>query len=292
MKEAICVLDGQFDLAESPVWSVAEQKLWFVDINAPALQRFDPTTDHVDCWPMPESIGCIVLKKGGGVIGALRSGVYELDLHGGHRSLLAEAPYQDRSEQRFNDGRCDRQGRFVAGTMFEPRSRAGGALYRLHGGKMTKLSDAGDLTISNALAWSPDGATMYHADTPTQQVYAYDYDARTASLSNRRIFLDLTGTGEKPDGAAVDSAGNYWVALYGAAKVAQFSPEGQRMREIRLPVKAPTMPCFGGPDLKTLYITTARQKHTPEELHRMPLAGGIFSARVDIPGLPEPLFAG
>lgn len=292
MSEAICILDGQYDLAESPVWSVAEQKLWFVDINAPALHRYDPTSRDLDTWAMPESIGCLALKQGGGVIGALRDGIYDLDLHGGHSRLLAEAPYRDRTEQRFNDGRCDRQGRLVVGTMFEPRSRAGGALYRLEGGMLARLSPAGDLTISNALAWSPDGGTMYHADTPTQQVYAYDYDGKSGGISNRRIFIDLSSTGEKPDGAAVDSAGNYWVALYGAGKVAQFSPDGRRMRDIRLPVKAPTMPCFGGPDLQTLYITTARQKHTPEELHQMPLAGGIFTARVDIPGLPEPLFAG
>lgn len=292
MNDAICILDGQYDLAECPVWSVAEQKLWFVDINAPALHRYDPTSRHLDTWAMPESIGCIALKQGGGVIGALRDGIYDLDLHGGHRSLMAEAPYQDPKDHRFNDGRCDPRGRLVVGTMFEPRSRAGGALYRLDGNRMEKLSLTGDLTISNALAWSPDGATMYHADTPTQQVYAYDYDVRTGAVSNRRLFLDLTKTGEKPDGAAVDSAGNYWVALYGAGKVAQFSPDGQRLREVNLPVKAPTMPCFGGPDLKTLYITTARQKHTPEELHRMPRAGGIFTARVDTPGLAEPLFAG
>lgn len=291
MTEPICILDGQFDLAESPVWSVAEQKLWFVDINAPALHRYDPTSRGLDTWEMPESVGCIALT-GTGLIGALRSGVYRLDLESAHREKLAEAPYDNPQDQRFNDGRCDRQGRFVAGTMFEPRSIAGGALYRLDGSRMEKISLAGDLTISNALAWSPDGATMYHADTPTQQVYAYDYDAGTGVISNRRLFLDLKGTGEKPDGATVDSAGNYWVALYGAGKVAQFSPEGRRLGDIMLPVKAPTMPCFGGPDLKTLYITTARQKHTPEELHRMPQAGGIFTARVDIPGLPEPLFAG
>src|SRR5690606_17019524 len=181
-----------------------------------------------------------------------------------------------------NDGRCDRQGRFYVGTIFEPRGEAGGAFYRLDGRELIRQEIVGPVTISNALAWSPDGTTMYHADTPTQQVYAYDYDIRDGRISNRRLFIDLRDAGEKPDGAAVDSAGNYWVALYGAGKVAQFSPEGRRLREIRLPVKAPTMPCFGGPDLKTLYITTARQKHTPEELQKMPLAGGIFSVRVDV----------
>ena len=291
MTEAICVLDGQFDLAECPVWCVREQKLWFVDINAPALHRYDPTTRGLDTWAMPESIGCIALTENS-MVGALRSGIYRLDLKAGHREKLADAPYDNPQEQRFNDGRCDRQGRLYAGTMFEPRGHAGGALYRFDAKRMVKQEIVGPVTISNALAWSPDGRTMYHADTPTQQVYAYDYDTTSGAISNRRVFIDLNDTGEKPDGATVDSAGNYWVALYGAAKVAQFSPEGRRMREVSLPVKAPTMPCFGGPDLKTLYITTARQKHTPEELEKMPQAGGIFSVRVDIPGLAEPLFNG
>jgi sugar lactone lactonase YvrE len=290
MIEAICVLEGPFDLAESPVWCVRQQKLWFVDINAPALLRFDPTTRHLDSWAMPEAIGCIALMQEG-MVAALRSGIYRLDLQSGHREKLADAPYEQ-AEQRFNDGRCDRQGRFRLGTMFEPRTRPGGAFYRLEAGKLQRETLIGDLTISNALAWSPDGRVMYHADTPRQQVYAYDYDTATGTVSNRRLFLDLSRSDEKPDGATVDSAGNYWVALYGSSKVVQFSPQGERLQEIRLPVKAPTMPCFGGPDLKTLYITTARQKHTPEELRSMPLAGGIFSARVDIPGLPEPLFAG
>jgi sugar lactone lactonase YvrE len=291
MSEPICVLDGQFDLGESPVWCVREKKLWLVDINAPALHRYDPITRNLDTWAMPESIGCIALTETT-MIAALRSGIYRLNLKAGHREKLADAPYGNPEEQRFNDGRCDRQGRFYAGTMFEPRGQTGGAFYRLDGNQMIRQEVVGALTISNALAWSPDGGTMYHADTPTQQVYAYDYDIKDGRISNRRLFIDLTATGEKPDGATVDSIGNYWVALYGAGRVVQFSPEGKRMREVLLPVKAPTMPCFGGPDLKTLYITTARQKHTPEELHQMPQAGGIFSVRVEVPGLPEPLFAG
>ncbi len=291
MSEPICVLDGQFDLGESPVWCAREKKLWFVDINTPALHRYDPISRAIDTWSMPESIGCIALTETG-MIAALRSGIYRLDLRAGQREKLAGAPYGNPQEQRFNDGRCDRQGRFYVGTIFEPRGEAGGAFYRLDGRELIRQEIVGPVTTSNALAWSPDGTTMYHADTPTQQVYAYDYDIRDGRISNRRLFIDLRDAGEKPDGAAVDSAGNYWVALYGAGKVAQFSPEGRRLREIRLPVKAPTMPCFGGPDLKTLYITTARQKHTPEELQKMPLAGGIFSVRVDVPGLPEPLFVG
>ena len=291
MTEARCVLDGQFDLAESPVWSPADRRLWFVDINRPALHRFDPQASRDESWAMPESIGCVAMAADGGMIGALRSGVYRLDLAGGRHVKLAGAPY-DPAGTRFNDGRCDRQGRLWVGSMFEPRREPVGALYRLDGDRLVPQELVGGVSTSNALAWSPDGTVMYHADTNSSRVHAHDYDIRTGSISNRRVFLDLTQTGERPDGATVDAAGNFWVAFYGAGKVAQFSPAGQRLREIRLPVKAPTMPCFGGPDLKTLYITTARQKHTPEELAAMPLAGGIFAAAVDIPGLPETPFIG
>jgi len=291
MTEARCILDGRFDLAESPLWSVALQRLWFVDINRPALHRFDPASGQDEYWPMPEAIGCVAATADGALIAALRGGIYRLDLDQGRPQQIAPAPY-DPATTRFNDGRCDRQGRFWVGSMFEPRKEPVGALYRLDGDRLVAQALAGGVSTSNALAWSPDGATMYHADTNSHRVHAYDYDIRTAALSNRRIFLDLTGSGERPDGATVDAAGNYWVAFYGAGKVAQFSPAGQRLREVLLPVKAPTMPCFGGSDLKTLYITSARQKHTAEELARMPLAGGIFAAEVEVPGIPEPPFAG
>lgn len=291
MTEVNCILDGKFSLAESPVWSVQERKLWFVDINAPALHRIDPVTRKLDTWPMPESIGCIALMEDGNIIAALRSGIHRLDLVHGRHERLVSAPY-NLADLRFNDGRCDRQGRLWLGSMYEPGGRAGGALYRLDGRHLIAQTLAGGVATSNALAWSPDGTIMYHADTPTRQVFAYDYDVDHGTISNRRLFLDLNATGERPDGATVDAAGNYWVAFYGAGKVVQFSPAGKRLREIAVPVKAPTMPCFGGPDMKTLYITSARQKHTDEELIRMPLAGGIFAAEVDIPGLPEPFFAG
>jgi sugar lactone lactonase YvrE len=284
--DAVCLLDGKFDLAESPVWSSAEQTLWFVDINAPALHRLDPATLVLERWPMPAAIGSLALTAGGKVIAARRDGIWRFDPASRQQSLLAPSPLQD---ARFNDGRCDRQGRFWVGGMTDNRQPET-ALYRLDGDRVQRQGLVGAIAISNGLAWSPDGTVMYHADTPTHCVYAYDYDVRTAAISNRRPFLDLRESGERPDGAAVDSAGNYWVALYGAGRVAQFSPEGIRLRDIRLPVKAPTMPCFGGADMKTLFITTARQKHTAEELAKMPLAGGIFSVQVDIPGLPEAPF--
>lgn len=285
--DATCILDGKFDLAESPVWSVAEQKLWFIDINTPALHRLDPATQQLETWPMPAAIGSIALTADGQVITARRDGIWRFHPAAKRETLLAASPLEN---ARFNDGRCDRQGRFWVGGMSDDRQPET-AFYKLDGDRLIRQGLVGGISISNALAWSPDGTVMYHGDTPTSCVHAYDYDVKTATISNRRLFLDLRETAERPDGATVDSAGNYWVAFYGAAKVAQFSPAGERLREVHLPVKAPTMPCFGGPDMKTLFITTARQKHTGDELSKMPLAGGIFSMRVDIPGLPETPFA-
>lgn len=286
MIEATCLLDGKFDLAESPVWDAVRQRLWFVDINAPALHRLDPASGELETWPMPAAIGSIALDKTGQVITARRDGIWRFDPTTEEETLLAASPLEN---ARFNDGRCDRQGRFWVGGMSDERQPET-ALYRLDGDSLSRQGLVGAISISNALAWSPDGATMYHADTPTSCVYAYDYDVKAGTIANRRLFLDLRETAERPDGATVDAAGNYWVAFYGAAKVVQFSTAGDRLREMHLPVKAPTMPCFGGPDMKTLFITTARQKHTDDELKKMPLAGGIFSVRVDVPGLLETPF--
>ncbi|WP_341915856.1 SMP-30/gluconolactonase/LRE family protein [Ferrovibrio terrae] len=286
--DATCLLDSKCGLGESPVWSVAEQKLWFIDINAPALYRLDPATRQLETWPMPSTIGSIAPTADGGLLLARRDGIWRRDTAGKAETLLVPSPLEG---ARFNDGRCDRQGRFWVGGMTDTREPET-ALYRLDGDRVIRQGLVGAIAISNGLAWSPDGATMYHADTPTHCVHAYDYDVKTAAISNRRLFLDLRVADERPDGAAVDVAGNYWVALYGAAKLVQFSPAGERLREIRLPAKAPTMPSFGGPDMKTLYITTARQRHDADELAKMPLAGGVFSIRVEIPGLPETPFAG
>lgn len=288
---AACVLDARADLGESPVWSATEGKLYWIDINAPALHRFDPATGGNETWPMPDSIGSIALDRAGNVIAALRSGVYRIAPGAGARTKLADAPF-DQAMARFNDGRCDRQGRFWAGGLYEPRDRRGTHLFRLENGRMVAQDAAGGVTISNGLAWSPDSRVMYHADTPQNLVWAYDFDPGSAALSNRRVFLDLTATQERPDGAAVDSAGGYWLAMYGSGRVVQFSPRGERLRDVIVPAKGTTMPCFGGPDLRMLYITTARQRHTPEELAATPQAGGLFACRVEVAGLPEPLFAG
>jgi sugar lactone lactonase YvrE len=286
----VCVLDSKSSLGECPVWSAHERVLYWVDINAPSLNRFDPATGGNVAMPMPESIGSFALRAGGGFIVAQRGGIWLARADGKLERKILDAPY-DPAHHRFNDGRCDPQGRFFAGTMNERRDAYSAELLRIDA-DCTMTPILKDLMISNGLAWSPDGRTMYHADTPTHIVRAFDYDAATGTPSQPRVFAQWDGETDRPDGGAVDSAGNYWTEFYRGGKVLQLSPRGETLAEYPIPTMCPTMCAFGGPDLRTLYVTSARQMREPDELARLPQSGGIFAMTVAIPGLPEPAFAG
>lgn len=189
---------------------------------------------------------------------------------------------------RFNDGRCDRRGRFFAGSMYEPRGRANGSLWR-HDGDNRCTHIAGGVTVANGLAWSPDDRVMYWADSPTSRIWTFDYDITTGSASNRRLWLDgsLEEHG-RPDGCAVDADGCYWSARYMGASVIRYTPAGKIDRIIKVPALRVTMCAFGGPDLRTLFITTAREGASDGELQATPLAGGLFAVDAGVSGLPEP----
>jgi len=281
-----CVLDARASLGECPMWSVDEQALYWVDINGPALHRLDPATGAHRSMAMPESIGCFAFREGGGFVVALRGGVWLVRADGSFERKIAEAPY-DTSSFRFNDGRCDPAGRFYMGTMNERRDASTAALYRLAKGARLETVLTG-MMISNGLAWSPDGRTMYHADTPTHAVRAFDYNPASGAITRPRTFVAWTGETDRPDGATIDSAGNYWSAFYRGGKVVKVSPLGQVLAEYPVPAMCPTMCAFGGADLRTLYVTSARQMREADELARLPLSGGVFAMRVDVPGLPEP----
>ena len=285
-----CVLDSKASLGECPVWSARERVLYWVDINAPSLNRFDPATGRNDAMPMPESIGSFALRAAGGFIVALRGGVWLARADGTLDRKIADAPY-DPAHHRFNDGRCDPQGRFFAGTMNERRDASTGELLRIDA-DYTMTPILTDIMISNGLAWSPDGRTMYHADTPTHVIRAFDYDAATGTPSRPRVFAQWDGDTDRPDGGAVDSAGNYWTAFYRGGKILQLSPRGEILAEYPVPAMCPTMCAFGGPDLTTLYVTSARQMREPDELARLPQSGGLFAMNVAVPGLSEPMFLG
>jgi len=285
-----CVLDIQASLGECPVWSMDEQALYWVDINAPSLNRFDPATGENITMPMPESIGCFALRSGGGFVVALRGGFWLASKEGELTRKVGDAPY-DPHHHRFNDGRCDARGRLFAGYMNEARDASSAALVRLDP-EFTQTQVISGMSISNGLAWSPDGRTMYHADTPTRTVKAYDYDPASALPSNPRVFVRFSADGDRPDGAAVDSEGCYWSALYGGGKIVRIAPDGRVLAAFAVPAICPTMCAFGGRDLCMLYVTSARQQRCDDELARLPQSGGIFAMPVDVPGLPEPKFAG
>jgi len=285
-----CVLDVRASLGECPVWSTAEQVLYWVDINAPSLNRFDPSTGGNRAMPMPSSIGCFALRRRGGFVVALRDGIWLADADGTLERKVAAAPFEP-AHHRFNDGRCDPQGRFFAGTMNEKRDAPSAALYRIDSDfRVTEV--LGNLTISNGLAWSPDGRTMYHADTPTLTINAFAFDAATGTPSKGRTFARFDTQTDRPDGAAVDSEGCYWTAFYRGGRVVRLSPAGDVLASYPVPAMCPTMCAFGGDDLRTLYVTSARQQRDDAELARLPQSGGIFAMQVDIPGIAEPMFAG
>ncbi len=285
-------------LGESPFWHPQEQQLYWCDIPGHALHRYHPGTGQHTQWALDSEPGCCAPLLGGGLLLAMRSGLWQFDTHNGQATLLADPPY-DPATERFNDGRADPQGRFWAGTLYDPRTPPQAALYRYArkgtGTEPELQRMAGDITVSNGLAFSPDGATMYWTDTTSHRIFALDFDPAQGTLSRRRVLAQfplrqpgqpLNDYGGRPDGAAVDVEGAYWVAMYEGQRLLRLSPAGTVLQEVKLPVRCPTMPCFGGADLRTLYVTTARHKRPDDELAAQPLAGRVLSLRLPVPGLP------
>jgi sugar lactone lactonase YvrE len=286
-------------LSESPFWHPQENRLYWVDIPGCRLARVAvdglQASSPVEYWPMAQEPGCIAPVQGGGLIVALRDGIYLTQEWGGHLRRLAAAPY-DTTKLRFNDGKCDAQGRFWAGSLYEPKDQALGVLYMLDGQGLHAMQ--GGVTTANGLAWSPDGRSAYWADTAAHQVCAFDFEEATGQLSGARVFHQMAPKpagwawgsdapyGGRPDGAAVDVEGCYWSAQYEGQRLLRLSPTGQVLAEVKTPVPCPTMPCFGGPDLKTLFITTSRQGRSAQELAQYPGAGCVLAMRVEVPGLP------
>ena len=279
-------------LGESPFWHPRERALYYCDIPDRKLQRFDPASGALLHWDFDTDLASCAPCLDGQLLLAMRDGLWRFDPQGGARKRLAEPPY-DPAKERFNDGKCDPQGRFWVGTIFEPREPALAALYCFDREQLERKADG--VTVSNGLGWSPNGRTMYWSDTKAHTVYALDFDPADGSLSQRRVFAsfpvkqpgqDLASYGGRPDGAAVDVEGCYWVAMFEGQRVLRLSPQGEVLREVRLPVRCPTMPCFGGHDLRTLYITTARENRPAAELAEQPWAGCVLAVEVEVSGLP------
>ncbi|MEP6874731.1 MAG: SMP-30/gluconolactonase/LRE family protein [Burkholderiales bacterium] len=279
-------------LGESPVWHPRENALYYADIPGHKLQRFDPVSGDLRHWEFETDVASLAPRLDGTLLLAMRDGLWIFDPSTGERQRVAEPPYDPASE-RFNDGKCDPQGRFWVGTLYEPRTPALASLNCYAKGQLTKRVDG--LTVVNGLAWSPNGRTMHWSDTTTHTIFAADVDPTSGVLSRQRVFArfpvkqagqSLASYGGRPDGAAMDAEGCYWVAMFEGQRLLRLSPEGEVVQDVALPVCCPTMPCFGGPGLTTLYLTTSRQNRPAAELVAQPWAGCVLALDVDVPGLP------
>ena len=278
------------------MWHPQQQRLYYCDIPGRKLHCFNPASGELTHWNFETEVASCAPMQGGALLLAMRDGLWRFDPASGERTLLAEPPY-DPAKERFNDGKCDPQGRFWVGTIYEPRDPALASLHCFSGGKLQRKAEG--ITVSNGLAWSPNGRTMYWSDTKAHTIYTLDFDPASGEIANRRVFASfplkqagqsLDGYGGRPDGAAMDVEGGYWAAMFEGQRLLRFSPEGQVVREVKLPVRCATMPCFGGADLKTLYITTARENRPAAELAEQPFAGCVLALEVDVPGLPVNVF--
>jgi L-arabinonolactonase len=271
-------------VAESPMWSASEHALYWLDGRSDAIYRIDVKSGARSSWTTPAKVNALGLRAAGGLIVAMKSGIATLDTASGtFTHVVTPAPYTD--AMRMNDGKVDRAGRFWFGTMHDDAADASGHVYRLDPNGALTTIDSG-YTIPNGFAWSPDDRTLYLADSQLGTIYAYDFDPASGEARNRRPFA-RTAEGTMPDGATIDAEGYLWSATVGGWGISRFATDGTLHRRLELPVQRPTSVIFGGEDLRTLFITTASRRLTPEQLIAQPLAGAILAVRVEVPGLPE-----
>ena len=290
--DAELIADLQCATGESPVWQAAEQALYWADIPAGRLWRWHAPSGALANWQSPEQLACMA-RSGDGWVAGLESGVFHLRAQADGTlaaECLATAGHA-RAGMRFNDGRCDRQGRFWAGTMFMDMAAAAavGRLYRYSAADGLHSVLDGFIT-PNGLGFSPDGRTMYLSDShpSVQAIWAFDYDTDTGTPGNRRLFVDMKPLPGRPDGAAVDADGCYWICGNDAGLVHRFTPDGRLDRSLAVPVKKPAMCAFGGAGLDTLFVTSIRPGGI--DLSDQPLAGGVFALHPGVKGLEEPPF--
>jgi sugar lactone lactonase YvrE len=309
------VVPATYALGESPFWHPLEQMLYWVDISGKQVLRANVYMGTVEVWDLPSEPGCIAPAVSGGLVLALRDGIYRAASWGGALTLLTKLNY-DPSVHRANDGKCDPLGRFWVGTLDETRTTRNAGLYCIDARAMglsgspvvTQVLGAPSLlaTTANGLAFSPDNRHLYWTDTPSHKVWAWDQEADTPSLSKQRVFASFNPKPEgwvvdphdannggyrgRPDGAAVDVQGNYWVAMFEGRRVCQFNTDGELLAEYHVPMQCPTSVCFGGEDLKTLYLTSASHHRNAAELAAFALSGSVMSMRVEVPGLPVNFF--
>ena len=287
-------LDAQATLAEAPTWSPCDGALYWIDIRAPTLNRFAPTSGATRTWRMPCDIGAFALTPDARTaIVALRDGLYTLDLAGEALTQIAPAPF-DPALHRFNEGACDARGRFWVGTMFDPVGENAGPPQRASLHRYTPseglIAQPDAAELHNGMAWSPDGRTFYLSHTQRETIFAFAFDPASGRIDGKRVFATVPKANGVPDGAAVDEEGGYWCALHGGGRVRRYRSDGSIDRDVALPVSQPTMCAFAGPDLDTLYVTSASEGLSREARAKEPHAGGIFRLKPGVRGVARAFF--
>lgn len=293
-----CVLDFGAQVGEGAIWSIAEQVLYWVDIPAGLLCRFDPSSRKNKVWDMKRPMGCFALKETGGAVVALTDGFFDFEFDTEKLSLIVGTE-ADIPENRFNDGTVDLRGRLLAGTMRidgpDQNAAPGGTLYCLDTDRTVRTVMDG-FQVVNGLTFSPDGQTAYVSDSAPwiRTIWAYDYDLDDGVWSNKRVFFDTNQVPGRPDGAAMDADGCYWMAGVSGWELVRITPEGKIDMEIEMPIEKPTRVAFGGKNLDTLYVTSigsgAITLGTEEQ---QPQAGGLFALQIPgVQGIAFPTYKG
>lgn len=285
------VVDAHATIGESPTWAPAEQAIYWIDVKKPALYRTDPANNDRRCWLMPSDIGAFALVEAPpGAVVALRTGIFRLDFASGELSLLAPPPF-DPDLFRFNEGACDATGRFWVGVMFDPKDRnlprqeASLHSFTLNDG-LRREPDAA--ALHNGMAWSANGRLFYLSHSYRRDVFVFEFDSERGTLGEHRLFARTPEAHGIPDGAAVDSGGGYWCALHGGSRLRRYTAKGAVDRDIVLPVSQPTMCAFAGEALDMLYVTSASDQLSPDQLNRETLAGALFRLRPGETGIARP----
>ncbi|MEJ8846681.1 SMP-30/gluconolactonase/LRE family protein [Variovorax rhizosphaerae] len=283
------VVQARDQLGETPLWCPRSEKIWWIDIERPRLQSFDEHTGQHEVHRFDSTfLGSLALHRRGGFVVALDNSLHRFDPANASLEHIVDVEPAGKGT-RLNDGRCDRRGRLWIGTMDAAIQQPLGSFYRVSpSGSVQWLFD--DIIVTNSVATSPDDRTLYMSDTRRFKIWAFDLDPDEGVLTNRRVFADYSNDKGRPDGAVVDSDGCLWNAVFAGHRVIRYTPAGKVDRVIELPVTHPTCVCFGGPELRTLYITTATKMITPAVLANEPLAGALLAVEVGVQGLPEPMF--
>lgn len=277
--------DAKAYLGEGPVWDARTQTLYWVDI---LNKRVHVNADVIA--ELDEYVGCLAPRRRGGLVLTKRLSFWTFDSDSASSTFLA-APADEPPNNRFNDGKCDPRGRFIAGTMNLNEKDSTGSLFSFDGKSITKLLP--NVTISNGMTWSPDSKTLYYIDTPTREVKAFDYDLGSGSIANPRVAVTAPESLGWLDGMTSDAQGNLWIAMWGGAQITKWNPNtGQLLEQIPVPALQPSSCTFGGKSMNALFITSARKGLDDAALKQYPLSGGVFRVETNVEGLPPFEFAG